>query len=76
MTLAALPDRTVAVVEAIEAGDAAELAFEGLGAGSHVEVTARAPLGGPIVVRSGRARIALPRPVAEAIVVQPADEQD
>jgi Fe2+ transport system protein FeoA len=73
-TLATLPDRTPAVVEAIAAGEAAELAFEGLGAGSSVEVTARAPFGGPVIVRSGRARIALPRRVAEAVTVQPADE--
>lgn len=73
-TLAALPDRTPAIVQTIAASDATELAFEGLGPGSSVEVTARAPLGGPVVVRSGRARIALPKRVAEAVDVQPADE--
>ncbi|MBI3750129.1 MAG: protoporphyrinogen oxidase [Chloroflexi bacterium] len=75
-TLAALPDRTPAIVSDITAREAGELAFEGIGPGSTLEVTARAPLGGPIVVRSGRARVALPRRVAESLTVRPIDGDD
>jgi oxygen-dependent protoporphyrinogen oxidase len=73
-TLAELPDRTPATVEAIAGSDAAELAFEGIGPGSRVEITTRAPLGGPLVVRAGRARVAMPRRVAGAVTVRETDE--
>lgn len=73
-TLAAVPDGPTAVVQRIAADRADELGLEGAGAGSQVEVASHAPLGGPIAVRSGRARIALPRRVADAIEVQRTDE--
>ncbi len=47
------------------------LAAEGLHRGDMVEVETRLPLGGPVVVRIGRARVALARRVAARIVVQP-----
>lgn len=46
------------------------LAAEGLAAGDRVVVEARLPLGGPIVVRVGRARLAVARQVAAAIRVE------
>jgi oxygen-dependent protoporphyrinogen oxidase len=44
-----------------------DLAREGLHLGTDLVVHARAPLGGPIVVGLGRARIAIPRTVAASI---------
>lgn len=49
--------------------DAARLAAEGLRPGDHLEVEARLPLGGPVIVRLGRARVAVARSVAAGILV-------
>ena len=51
--------------------DVDRLAAEGLHQGDILQVEARLPLGGPVVVRLGRARVALARRVAAAIVVEP-----
>ena len=51
--------------------DADRLAAEGLQPGGELELEALLPLGGPIVVRIGRARVALARQVAAAIAVEP-----
>ncbi len=45
----------------------AELAREGLVPGREVAVVARAPLGGPVVVTLGRARLALSADVAAGV---------
>jgi Fe2+ transport system protein FeoA len=58
-----------AVVLGVRTADAAELATEGLRPGSLVSVVARAPLGGPLVVRLGRVRVAVPRAVATGVIV-------
>ena len=50
------------------------LSQEGLGLGSAISVERRLALGGPMVVRLGRTRLALARSVAAAILVTPADE--
>jgi Fe2+ transport system protein FeoA len=71
--LATLPVGVPATVTAIATEHAAELALEGLGPDSEVVVATRAPLGGPTVIHVGRARIALPRRVANGVTVQPRD---
>jgi Fe2+ transport system protein FeoA len=62
--------RVVSIDEA--AGD--ELAREGLVPGSVVVVTARTPLGGPVVVELGRARLALSASVAALVLTLPLAE--
>jgi Fe2+ transport system protein FeoA len=47
------------------------LAAEGLHAGDRVEVEVCLPLGGPVVVRVGRARLAIAREIAGSILVEP-----
>jgi Fe2+ transport system protein FeoA len=75
-TLATIePGRPVRVLTVAHA-DAAELAREGLMPGSVVTVRSRTPLGGPLVVALGRARLALASPLAARINVErvaPAD---
>jgi Fe2+ transport system protein FeoA len=51
--------------------DAERLAAEGLHRGDVLLVETRLPMGGPVVVRLGRARVALAQRVAAAILVQP-----
>lgn len=58
-------------VVAIPLEDADRLAAEGLHRGDALEVEAMLPLGGPVVVRLGRARIAVARRVAAGIMVEP-----
>lgn len=55
----------------VDPSDAPRLAAEGLAPGDRVRVETRLPLGGPIVVRVGRARLALARRVAAGIRVEP-----
>jgi Fe2+ transport system protein FeoA len=50
--------------------DVDDLAREGIRIGSEVLVQARVPLGGPIVVRLGRARVAVPRAIASQVRVE------
>ena len=59
------------VVHAIEGPDRAELEREGVLPGSVVVVTARTPLGGPVVVELGRARLALSASVAAQVATRP-----
>ena len=56
-------------VECIADAWVGSLAAEGISAGVELEVERRLALGGPVVVRLGRARLALARSVAAAIVV-------
>ncbi len=57
---------------AVETSRQGALAQEGLGVGAIVSVERRLALGGPIILRLGRARLAIARSVAAAILVQPA----
>ncbi len=59
--------RIVEVAEAVRA----ELEREGLLPGAIVVVTARTPLGGPVVVELGRARLALSASVAAHVATEP-----
>ena len=59
--------RVVAVDEAARE----ELEREGLLPGAVVVVTARTPLGGPVVVELGRARLALSASVARLVATEP-----
>ena len=69
--LALLDPGAPARIVAIAAADAERLAAEGIHPGECVEVEARLPLGGPVVVRVGRARIAIARSVAAGVLVEP-----
>src|SRR5690606_37661597 len=60
-------------VVAITADDAAGLLAEGLVAGTVVEPEARAPFRGPVVVRVGRARVAVAQAVADRVFVEPVE---
>jgi Fe2+ transport system protein FeoA len=70
VSLAALEPGRAARVVAVAVADAERLAAEGLNPGDRVEVEVRLPLGGPVVVRIGRARIAIARAVAAGILVE------
>ncbi len=54
-------------VTAVDAAHAGELLREGLLPGAVVEVASRTPLGGPVIVRLGRVRLALSAEVAAAV---------
>jgi len=58
-------------ISRIEAESAGAVAAEGIVPGAVIAVERRIALGGPIVVRLGRARLALARGVARQIVVEP-----
>jgi Fe2+ transport system protein FeoA len=68
--LAQLPVGASGRVVAVPLEDAHRLASEGLHRGDVLEVEARLPLDGPVVVRLGRARVALARRVAVGILVE------
>ncbi len=59
------------VIEGVDGPDRAELEREGILPGSVVVVTARTPLGGPVVVELGRARLALSAKVAAQVATRP-----
>jgi Fe2+ transport system protein FeoA len=59
------------VIEAVDGPDRAELEREGVLPGSVVVVTARTPLGGPVIVDLGRARLALSAAVAAQVATRP-----
>ena len=69
--LVGLHPGVVARVVAVAPGEEDRLAAEGLHPGDRVEVEALLPLGGPVVLRLGRARVAVARRVAAGILVQP-----
>jgi Fe2+ transport system protein FeoA len=60
------------VVGAVEPAHAASLAAEGLVPGVTLELESAVPLRGPLVVRLGRARVALARSVAATVRVEQA----
>lgn len=70
--LAQLPVGVPTRVVAVPRADADRLAAEGLHRGDTLEVETILPLGGPVVVRLGRARVAIAREVASRILVEPA----
>jgi Fe2+ transport system protein FeoA len=64
------------VVTAVDGPDRAELEREGLLPGSTVVVSARTPLGGPLIVELGRARLALSASVAGQVATRMFTSQD
>ena len=62
-------------VASVGADHRAELAREGLRAGTDLSVASAAPFGGPLVLRVGRARVALARSVARSVEVSVAGER-
>ncbi len=64
------------VITSIDGPDRAELEREGVLPGSVVVVAARTPLGGPVVVELGRARLALSAKVAAQVETQPFTPSD
>ena len=66
-SLAGLPVGARLRVTEVAANYLGELSREGLLPGAVVEVASRTPLGGPVIVAVGRARLALSAPVAAAV---------
>lgn len=58
-------------VEQVEPAHADELAREGLLPGAMLRVVSRTPLGGPVIVALGRARLALSADVADGVRGEP-----
>ena len=52
----------------------ASLVPEGIGVGVEISVERRLALGGPLIVRLDRARLAIARSVAAGVVVEPSEE--
>jgi len=75
VSLADLDAGVVARVVDVPPAEVDRLAAEGLHRGDVVEVETRLPLGGPVIVRLGRARVALARGVAAQVVVAPQDSR-
>jgi Fe2+ transport system protein FeoA len=65
--------RTVRVT-GISAGAQQALGQEGVVAGACLTIERRVGLGGPVIVRLGRARLAIARKVAEEVEVEPGGE--
>ena len=68
-----MPGRRLRVVAVAPEHEPA-LAQEGLGIGVEISVERRLALGGPLIVRLGRTRLALARTVAGSILVACLDE--
>jgi ferrous iron transport protein A len=66
-----LPIGERARVLEVPASGVAALEAEGVTPGVLLEMETRQPLGGPVVVRAGRARLALALPIARGILVEP-----
>ena len=66
-----LPIGRRARVLEVPASAVAALEAEGVTPGVLLEMETRQPLGGPVVVRAGRARLALALPIARGILVEP-----
>ena len=64
------------VVTHVDGPDRADLEREGLLPGSTVVVSARTPLGGPLIVELGRARLALSASVAGQVATRAFTPQD
>jgi Fe2+ transport system protein FeoA len=64
------------VIIRIDGQDRAELEREGILAGSEVVVAARTPLGGPLIVEVGRARLALSAGIAAQVETRPFTTSD
>jgi oxygen-dependent protoporphyrinogen oxidase len=75
LTVDGLPIGREATVVGIDPEHGEDLALEGLHPGTEVTVASRAPLGGPLVVGIGRARIAVARKVAAGIAVELAEAE-
>ncbi len=59
-------------VVAIESACRVSLSPEGIDVGVEVSVERRLALGGPLIVRLGRTRLAIARSLAAGVVVEPA----
>jgi Fe2+ transport system protein FeoA len=70
----AAPDRTVRVTGIPDRARQA-LEQEGVVIGAELTVERRVGMGGPVIVRLGRARIAIARATAGGIAVEPVEEQ-
>jgi len=60
-------------VVAIDPAGRASLSPEGIDVGVEVSVERRLALGGPLIVRLGRTRLAIARSLAAGVVVEPAE---
>ena len=74
-TLDRLHAGQAALVLSVDGPAAAELLHEGIAPGVSVAVASRTPLGGPLIVLVGRARVAVARPAAAGVrVVSPGSD--
>lgn len=64
-----------ALVVEVTGPAASELLHEGIAPGAMVGIESRTPLGGPLIVAVGRARVAVARPAAVGIRIQVTDAQ-
>jgi Fe2+ transport system protein FeoA len=71
LALARVPAGVAVRVVAVDPAHAGELARDGLLPGVVLAVASRTPLGGPVVVTLGRARLAVSADIAAAIVTVP-----
>lgn len=70
LTLSRLERGAAGRILAVPPAEAVRLAADGLEVGATFVLEARLPLGGPVVVRLGRARVALARQLAGEVVVE------
>lgn len=72
-TLDRLTVGRMALVVGVTGAAADELLHEGIAPGVTVTIESRTPLGGPLIVRVGRSRVAVARPAAGDVRILAAD---
>jgi len=73
LPLSRVPIGVRCVIASVDGPARAELEREGVLPGSLVRVAARTPLGGPVILELGRARIAVSSLVAAQVLTEPSD---
>lgn len=73
LPLSRVPIGVCCVIASVDGPARAELEREGVLPGSLVTVAARTPLGGPVILDLGRARIAVSSRIAAQVLTEPPD---
>jgi Fe2+ transport system protein FeoA len=73
LTLDRLTAGRAAVVLDVTGPAAGEMLHEGIAPGALLSVESRTPLGGPLIVQVGRARVAIARPAAAGVRISVQD---
>jgi Fe2+ transport system protein FeoA len=71
LALSRVPLGVSRTIVSVEAAARVQLGREGLFAGDVVVVVSRTPLGGPVVIRRGRTRLALSAKMAASVLTDP-----